>query len=79
MFGGEFESGTATTAGFEKPDDVSINAALGNPSAKLNWINIRTYSGRIDLEQERDRWNKGKASGERSSALQSRRLTGEGA
>ncbi|WP_327512363.1 DUF3274 domain-containing protein, partial [Pseudomonas savastanoi] len=56
-----------------------INAALGNPSAKFNWINIRTYSGRIDLEQERDRWNKGKASGDQTSAMQSRRLTGEGA
>lgn len=79
MFGGEFESGTATKAGLDKPDDVSINAALGNPSAKFNWINIRTYSGRIDLEQERDRWNKGKASGDQTSAMQSRRLTGEGA
>ncbi|WP_428839061.1 MULTISPECIES: effector protein Tle3 domain-containing protein [Pseudomonas syringae group] len=79
MFGGEFESGTATTAGLDKPDDVSINAALGNPSAKFNWINIRTYSGRIDLEQEHDRWNKGKASGDQTSAMQSRRLTGEGA
>ncbi|RMV98300.1 hypothetical protein ALP01_04173 [Pseudomonas caricapapayae] len=79
MFGGEFESGTATKAGLDKPDDVSINAALGNPSARFNWINIRTYSGRIDLEQERDRWNKGKASGDQTSAMQSRRLTGEGA
>ncbi|MFH7611455.1 DUF3274 domain-containing protein, partial [Pseudomonas syringae pv. tagetis] len=50
MFVGEFESGNDTTAGLAQPDDVTINAALVNPSAKFNWNNISNYKGLKDLE-----------------------------
>jgi hypothetical protein len=61
MFGGEAVTGSATSAGIDIPDAVSQNNALGNPSAKFKWLEVRKSIWRIDLEQERSRWNEGKA------------------
>ncbi len=60
MFGGEALTGSADKAGMDRPDAVSQNAALGNPSAAFQWKFVQNLSDRLDVEVVRERWNKGR-------------------
>ncbi|AZF18668.1 DUF3274 domain-containing protein [Pseudomonas sp. R3-18-08] len=72
MFGGEAISGTPDTAGLDKPDDVGIESALGNPSARFKWLKVRESLTALDLEQETSRWNEGKEAGDHARMRQTK-------
>jgi pimeloyl-ACP methyl ester carboxylesterase len=63
MFGGEVK------AGKDRPDAVSQNAALGNPSATFKWIFVHNMSERIDEEVARDLWNRDKEPDDQTHAI----------
>ncbi|MBP1126869.1 MULTISPECIES: DUF3274 domain-containing protein [unclassified Pseudomonas] len=70
MFGGEAVPGTRNTAGLDKPDDVAIESALGNPHAQFNRLKIDERTTAFDLEQEASRWNEGKETGDHARMSQ---------
>lgn len=76
LFGGEAVTGTPTQAGLDSPDDVSICAALGNPSARFRWVPERTIRNRVNLTKERVQWNAGKEPGDQTRDMQIKPLPG---
>ncbi|GKS06878.1 DUF3274 domain-containing protein [Pseudomonas syringae pv. theae] len=59
MFGGEAETGTSTTSGLDKPDDVGKSVALGKDAATFLWIEMPTeYDGpKVTKRQALERFN----------------------
>ncbi|MBF4559202.1 DUF3274 domain-containing protein [Pseudomonas sp. p50] len=76
MFGGEALTGSTHKAGMDRPDAVSQNAALGNPSATFKWIFVQNLSDRIDVEVVRDRWNQGKEPDDQTHAFRRTAVSG---
>ncbi|HGY9626736.1 TPA: DUF3274 domain-containing protein [Pseudomonas putida] len=76
MFGGEEQPGSPEQSGLDRPDDVSISNALGNPVARFQWRKIASVPARIDLEKARAAWNKGKEAGDQTGALKQKRKYG---
>ncbi|MDO7911488.1 DUF3274 domain-containing protein [Pseudomonas sp. 22-AL-CL-001] len=76
LFGGEAVTGTPTQPGLDSPDDVSICAALGNPSARFIWVPERTIRNGVNLTKERVQWNAGKEPGDQTREMQIRPLPG---
>lgn len=60
MFSGEAVTGSPTQPGIDAPDAVSQNNALGNKTAKFNWVAVRKSPKRVDLDQELIAWNQDK-------------------
>ncbi|EKT4465027.1 DUF3274 domain-containing protein [Pseudomonas putida] len=76
MFGGEEQPGSPEQSGLDRPDDVSISNALGNPVARFQWRKIASVPARIDLEKARAAWNKGKEADDQTGALKQERKYG---
>ncbi|MDU8628654.1 DUF3274 domain-containing protein, partial [Pseudomonas syringae group sp. 243L2] len=59
MFGGEAETGTPTTSGLDKPDDVGKSVALGKDAATFLWIEMPPeYDGpKVTVRQALERFN----------------------
>ena len=76
MFGGEAQPGSSAKSGLDRPDDVSVSNALGNPVARFQWRKISTSAVRIDLEKARAAWNEGKEPGDQTEALKQVRQYG---
>ncbi|USW93446.1 DUF3274 domain-containing protein [Pseudomonas proteolytica] len=76
MFGGEAVTGSANSPGKDSPDAVSLNNALGNPSARFKWLEVRQSPERVNLEQERSRWNEGKEPDDQTHAMRQVEIPG---
>jgi hypothetical protein len=70
MYGGEAITGSPTTAGIDRPDAVSLNTALANPTASFQWVEVRESTTALDPEQERVRWNQGKHLDDQTQKMQ---------
>jgi len=60
MFGGEAVKGTPTTPGMDRPDVVSVHAALGKASAKFPGIPLPKEYMRLSPEAALEKYNKDK-------------------
>ena len=76
MFGGEALSGSAQKSGMDRPDAVSKNTALANPSAAFKWKFVQTLQDRLDVQVVRERWNKGKEPDDQTQAFRRTAVSG---
>ncbi|MCK1791873.1 T6SS effector phospholipase Tle3 domain-containing protein [Pseudomonas violetae] len=76
MFGGEALTGSTHKSGMDRPDAVSQNAALGNPSAAFKWKFVQNLPDRLDVEVVRERWNKGREPDDQTQAFQRTTVSG---
>lgn len=76
MFGGEAVTGSANSPGKDSPDAVSVNNALGNPSARFKWLEVSQSRHPVNLEQARARWNEGKEPDDQTHAMRQVQIPG---
>lgn len=69
MFGGEAVKGTPTTPGMDRPDVVSVHAALGKASAKFPGIPLPKEYMRLSPEAALEKYNKDKEEDDQTSEI----------
>lgn len=69
MFGGEAVKGTPTTPGMDRPDVVSVHAALGKAGAKFPGIPLPKEYTRLSPEAALEKYNKDKEEDDQTSEI----------
>jgi len=69
MFGGEAVKGTPTTPGMDRPDVVSVHAALGKAGAKFPGIPLPREYMRLSPEAALEKYNKDKEEDDQTSEI----------